>query len=142
MLIEKMDGEKKVCGALPHLVHLECDDHFVDYPDPLMQSSPVCAPLREHKGAVRDGPASGRTVTVLADLPPGSMLDEKALAQALGVSTRTVRRMVDKCQLPGGVLLGARKVWFSGKVLAFLSERADRETVEARKRAARLGNVF
>jgi predicted DNA-binding transcriptional regulator AlpA len=84
----------------------------------------------------------GVTLTSLAELPPGTMLDETALASALNVSTRTVRRMVDRCEIPAGVKLGARKMWFSERVLAYLRERADRETVEARKAAARFDNKF
>ncbi|MDP6059457.1 MAG: hypothetical protein QGH33_11225 [Pirellulaceae bacterium] len=84
----------------------------------------------------------GVKLTELAQLPPGTMLDETALASALSVSTRTVRRMVDRCEIPAGVKLGGKKYWFSERVLAYLRERADREATEARKAAARFGNKF
>ena len=85
---------------------------------------------------------AGITLTALAELPAGAMLDETALAAALSVSTRTVRRMVDRCEIPAGVKLGARKMWFAERVLEYLRERADREATEARKAAARFGNNF
>ena len=92
--------------------------------------------------AVSTQPETGLTLTTLAELPAGTLLDETALASALCVSTRTVRRMVDRCEIPAGVRLGARKVWFAERVLAYLQERADREAAEARKAAARFGDKF
>ena len=41
-------------------------------------------------------PTSGRVLRALADLPPGALLDERGMADALGVCPRTVRRMVDR----------------------------------------------
>ena len=82
------------------------------------------------------------TITRLAELPQGAMLDENALASALGVSTRTVRRMVDRCEIPAGVKLGARKVWFSDRVLGFLMARAEREAEVAERNAQRLRREF
>jgi hypothetical protein len=44
--------------------------------------------------------AAGRTITSLATLPGQTLLDETALAGALGLSKRTVRRMVSRHELP------------------------------------------
>lgn len=71
----------------------------------------------------RSAKSSGLTVTVLGELPEGSILDEQALASALKISTRTIRRMVDRRELPPGLKLGGRKVWFNDEVLAFLRSR-------------------
>lgn len=83
-------------------------------------------------------PSHGITITTLATLPAGTLLDERALATALEVSPRTIRRMVDRGELPEGVRLGARKVWFSDKVQRYLAERAEHLANEARKQAERI----
>jgi len=82
--------------------------------------------------------AAGGIVTALAELPGGTLLDEKALAGAFGVSTRTLRRMVGRYELPPGVKFGGRKVWLAGKVLAYMEERADRLAVKAAKEAEKI----
>ena len=86
--------------------------------------------------------AAGQVASGLAQHPPGTMLDERALASALGVSPRTVRRMVDRCELPPGVRLGARKIWLSEKVLSFLRERSERGAVRSRRQAKKLDELF
>jgi len=42
----------------------------------------------------------GLCLTALAELPEMAMLDDRALAQALGVCERTVRRMAIRGELP------------------------------------------
>jgi len=84
----------------------------------------------------------GVSITALTGLPSGTVLDERALAQALKVSTRTVRRMADRGEIPPGVRLGARKVWLSDKVLAFLSERAEQAEISARRIRKRTPQEF
>jgi hypothetical protein len=87
-------------------------------------------------------PSSADTMKTLGDLSPGSLVDQIALARALGVSTRTVRRMVDRYELPPGIQMGARKMWFADKVVAFLSDRADGEARQARSRRRKLDEMF
>ncbi len=49
------------------------------------------------------------------------------------VSTRTIRRMVDRREIQPGVKLGSRKVWFSEMVLTFLVDRAQKESQQSRR---------
>ena len=74
-------------------------------------------------------PSSGRVLRALADLPPGALLDEPALAKALDVSPRTVRAMVARGEIPPGVKLGGRATWLAGRVL----DRIARAAAEAEK---------
>ena len=90
----------------------------------------------EHTGGADN--TTGLGLRSLAECPVGTMLDERGLARALNVSARSIRRMVDRCELPAGVRLGSRKIWLSERVLAFLADRADLATREAKKQAARL----
>lgn len=83
-------------------------------------------------------PTEGTTITALTLLPTGTMLDERALAGVLRVSPRTIRRMVERGELPEGVKLGGRKIWISEKVIDYIAAQADRQAAEARKQAERI----
>jgi predicted DNA-binding transcriptional regulator AlpA len=60
----------------------------------------------------------------LSEYPPGTLLDGKALAKALGVSPRSLRRMAARFEIPTGMKVGRSKRWLAGQVLAFLETRA------------------
>lgn len=77
----------------------------------------------------------------LAALPKGMLLNEKALADSLAVSPRTVRRMVAHGQLPAGIKLGGRRMWVADKIMEFLVARSDELAQEARRRALRFAGV-
>ncbi len=79
--------------------------------------------------------------TRLADLPTGSLLDERSLAEVLDVSPRTLRRMVARFEIPPGVKLGARKIWTAGEVLAYIGRRAEDLASASRRTAARLASL-
>jgi predicted DNA-binding transcriptional regulator AlpA len=79
--------------------------------------------------------------TKLADLPAGSLLDERSLADVLSVSPRTLRRMVSRFELPPGVKLGARKLWTAGEVLGYLKRRGEDLAAVSRRTAARLAGL-
>jgi hypothetical protein len=81
------------------------------------------------------GALPGLCITALAALPAGAFLDETALAGALDVNKRTIRRMVGRFELPPGVLFGGRKVWQPGAVLRWFEQRADRAAREAERAA-------
>ena len=92
------------------------------------------AQLDEHgKGAVLDE---------LAKLPEKAILDEAALAKALHVAPRTLRRMVNRWQLPPPVPLGGRSVWFAGRVLAHIEAAAIRAEKDAERAARKFRENF
>jgi len=80
---------------------------------------------------------AGVVLDELARLPERAMLDEGALAKALHVAPRTLRRMVNRWQLPPPVPLGGRSVWFAGRVLAFIEAGMIRAERDAEKNAKR-----
>ena len=82
------------------------------------------------------GGRGGLVLDALARLPERAILDEAALAKALHVAPRTLRRMVDRWQLPPAVRLGNRNVWYSGRVLSFIEASMIRAE-QAGERAAR-----
>jgi predicted DNA-binding transcriptional regulator AlpA len=97
------------------------------------------APAEAHDGpqpAPTEGEGgSGIIITSLAILPAGAILDEAALARAVGVSTRTIRRMVARYELPPAVSFGGKAMWQAGAVLEWFKARADRAAQAASRRA-------
>ena len=61
----------------------------------------------------------------LASYQAGTLLDQVALAAALRVAPRTLRRMVTRLEIPPDITLGGKKVWLAEKVREHLSGRAD-----------------
>lgn len=84
------------------------------------------------------GPLGGVVVTRLAEVPERTLLDERALAEALGVTKRTVRRMVARYELPPPVRFAGRSTWQAGRVLAWFEVRAERAARVAVRDATRL----
>ena len=89
------------------------------------------------RAGVTDEETAGFCTSGLAELPGEALLDEKALANLLGISRRTVRRMVYLGQVPAGIKLGGRRVWVVSKLLEYLTEEAERMADVARATAAR-----
>jgi len=94
---------------------------------------------REDVDGDRAGPhgSAGFVLSDLAELPQRTILDEHALAGVLGVTTRTIRRMVQRHELPPAVPLAGRAVWFVGKVLAHVEAAADLAAKDADREARR-----
>ncbi len=88
------------------------------------QSQPVGAPLQPG------------VIDALARMPERAILNEKAMAATFGVTTRTVRRMVGRHEVPPGIPLAGRTVWMAGKVLTFLEKKLKEAEESARKRGA------
>ena len=84
---------------------------------------------------VGDTGGPGRT---LAEIPDGAMMDLKALADALGICTRTARRAIRRGELPPGIGMGRRRIWTAGRVRAWLDRRADEAEREAERERSRI----
>ena len=83
------------------------------------------------------GGVPGVCITALAELPEKALLDETALAAALGCCKRTIRRMVGRYELPPPVRFAGRSTWQAGAVLRWFEAAADRKAREAERAAAR-----
>ena len=84
----------------------------------------------------------GLVLDTLARLPEKAILNEVALARALHIAPRTVRRLVTKWQLPPPVPLGGRSVWFAGRVLAHIEAAAVRAEKDAERDARKYRENF
>ena len=88
---------------------------------------PVAQPARPHA-----------PITGLAALPGQTLVDEHALAQILSITTRTVRRMVTRHELPPPVPLAGRSTWVVARLLAHIEARAERAAQKAEREAQRI----
>jgi predicted DNA-binding transcriptional regulator AlpA len=74
----------------------------------------------------------------LAALPEKAILTEAALAKTIGVTQRTIRRMVQRNEIPPPVPFAGQAVWFAGGVLAYIQTRIDRRLRDvSRQQSAR-----
>ena len=93
----------------------------------------------EHRPCLSLPPTTpGVLITRLAELPAQALLDEAALADALGVTKRTVRRMVGRHELPPPVQFAGRSTWQAGAILRRFEALADQAAKAADRRAAAL----
>ncbi len=90
----------------------------------------------------QDGTKAGSgEVICLAGLDPDAILDETALAGALGVCVRTLRRMVVRHELPPPFKAAGRSRWFAGRVLEHFKRAAERKEKEAERAAAKIRSI-
>lgn len=61
----------------------------------------------------------------LADLPSGTLLYENGLARILGKKTRSIRRAVERGELPMPTRLMGRRVWTVGALVRHMEKRMD-----------------
>jgi len=74
-----------------------------------------------------------------AELPDRTLIDEPTLAGILGCSERTVQNMVARFDLPPPLDVAGRKRWFVGRLVLWLTSRAEREEQTAERKAERMG---
>ena len=101
-----------------------------DHPASATEVSPATLPAAQK--------SAGRTISSLACLPEKTLLDETALASALCLSKRTIRRMVSRNELPPPFRFAGKSNWMSGKVLAHIEARADRQARDAERAAKKM----
>lgn len=94
------------------------------------------ATLSEHE-AVTQNISINDTLITLDRFPDDRLLTKPELAEVLGCSPRTLNRMVEKFEIPPGVILGGRCVWLAGKVKSWIVSSASRREAEAEKEAVR-----
>jgi hypothetical protein len=95
----------------------------------------------DHDNHIESATVSARTIVTLAELPGKSLLDEAALAAALNVTKRTVRRMVARFELPPPISLAGRSTWIAERVIAHLDERAERAARAAEQESRRVEKI-
>ncbi|MBI1319264.1 MAG: hypothetical protein GC168_10020 [Candidatus Hydrogenedens sp.] len=83
-------------------------------------------------------PDNRHIIDGLGRMNADTWLDQMALARTLGVTTRTVRRLVGRNEVPPGVKMGARRLWRVGAILAHVQARAEEAASKAAREQRRL----
>ena len=80
-------------------------------------------------------------VKALGELPPGAILAEADVARIFGRHAVSVKRAVERGELPPPVRLFGRPCWTAGAILAHLEARLEAAKREAEKEAARISRL-
>jgi hypothetical protein len=80
-------------------------------------------------------------VKALGELPPGAILAEEALARIFGRHPASIKRAVERRELPPPVRLLGKPTWTAGAILAHLDARLEVARREAEKDAARFSRL-
>ncbi|MCK6474048.1 MAG: hypothetical protein L6R28_20190 [Planctomycetes bacterium] len=92
----------------------------------------------EPAGLAPEVPVGQDVISSLVALPPKALVTEAGLAKAFGVTTRTVRRMVARGELPPPIRLTGKSTWIAERILAHLDARAECAAREADREARRI----
>ena len=88
------------------------------------------------------GPESSGVVRGLADLPPDTLLDARALASVFGKCRKSVFRAVGRGELPAPMTMGGRATWLAGAVRDHLTRRQAEAIRRAERHEARRATDF
>ena len=90
------------------------------------------------EGNTRDIKETAGILTMLANLPADALVDEAAMGRAFAVSCRTIRRMVDRYELPPPIRIAGKSVWIAGRVRAYINDAAERKEKKAKRAHIRI----
>ena len=85
--------------------------------------------------------APGGIVKTFGELPPGAILEEEAVARIFGRHSVSVKRAVERGELPPPVRLFGKPTWTAGAILAHLDARLEAAKREAEREAARISRL-
>jgi len=85
----------------------------------------------DSKGVIRD----------LGLVEPETILFEKGLAEILGCCTQTIKRCVDRGELPPSVRMNGKPCWTARSIVEHIEERLRAAKREAESEAARLARM-
>ena len=86
----------------------------------------------------QDAGTNEKVITDFAELKPGTLVNVTFVADALGVSERTVRRMVQRHQLPPPISFGNASLWLIEHLLDYVSSASEDKMREAKNERKRL----
>ncbi|MFH1732304.1 MAG: hypothetical protein ABIF82_11730, partial [Planctomycetota bacterium] len=93
----------------------------------------------EQPSGAADG--AGLCVAELGRLPSGTILDERALAGLFQCCAATIKRAVQRGELPAPVRMFGRPVWTAGRILEHVTDRLAQAQKEAEREAQRLSRL-
>lgn len=113
------------------------EDEKINVDAPPAQEITDTREIKTAPSAYEHNASIGDTLITLDQFPDDRLLTKPELAEILGCSPRTLNRMVEKFEIPPGVILGGRCVWIAGKVKAWIASSASRREAAAEKEAVR-----
>ena len=87
------------------------------------------------------GHVQGLQISELAQMPPKTILDATRLSEIVGVSPRSLRRMVGRFELPPSIPFGGHSVWLAGKVLEHIEAAAETAQKKAERQTRRISEL-
>lgn len=72
-------------------------------------------------------------ITDFASLPEGTIIDQTKLAEILGVTTRTVRRMICRYEIPQPIKLCGHSVWTVKVLNDYINQKLQKGAELSRK---------
>jgi len=96
--------------------------------------------METDKGGVETGKGCV-VIDTLDALQDGTIVNEKALAGIFGVNDRTIRRMVQRGELPPPFLFGGMRRWRGGDIKAHIGGLAERAQKEKEKEDAEKAEI-
>jgi hypothetical protein len=86
-----------------------------------------------------DGP--GLCVAELGRMPAGTILDERALAGLFGCCRMSIKRAVQRGELPVPVKMFGKPCWTAGRILEHVADRLAAAQKEAEREAERIARL-
>ncbi len=86
--------------------------------------------MRENQDTHEDGP---QIITALAELPPGSFVFESDLARIFGKCQMSIKRAVERGELPRPARFMGRPMWTSNAIIEHVENLLDRAKQEHKR---------
>ena len=93
--------------------------------------------MNNESGVIVKADGSCNIVKELGELPVGAIVEEEALARMFGRCSASVKRAVERGELPKPVRMFGKPCWTAGKILDFIEKRLETAQLEADKDAER-----
>lgn len=98
-----------------------------------MQTNISVSPANSRQGSL--------TIDYLAKLPENTILDERSLANVFSVTPRTIRRMVNRFELPPPIPLAGRSIWIAGRVIQYINAAAEKAERDAKREIQKISKL-
>lgn len=80
-------------------------------------------------------------IAALGELPPGAIITEEGLAHLFHRHVVSVKRAVERGELPPPCRLFGARVWTAGALIRYIERQLDKAAQEAEREAQRMRNL-
>jgi hypothetical protein len=93
------------------------------------------------KDGVADAQGLPGVIAPLGEMPPGTIVTEEGLAQLFKRHVVSVKRAVERGELPPPCRLFGARVWTAGALIRYIEHRLDNAAREATRHGQRMQNL-